>query len=157
MSLPFCISRSNLSNLAAICSLLIRYASFWGFYVNISSLSPACCHDKPQRQVNMTLRNKTGRFHIKSIDDDDNARVDGVRLRLWTAATSWPIAHPPGDIWAWRTMVEWYRQRKPSDSFTRTLCQSQQQSYVVAKQQKMTKEVMNFALRGIYLILRSVL
>jgi hypothetical protein len=38
--------------------------------------------------------------------------VCGVRVRLWTAATHLPIVHPPGDIWAWRTMVEWYRQEK---------------------------------------------
>jgi hypothetical protein len=40
-------------------------------------------------------------------DDNDDDLVDGVRLRLWTAATNGPDAHPPGDIWARRTMVEW--------------------------------------------------
>jgi hypothetical protein len=39
--------------------------------------------------------------------DDD---VDRVRLRLWTAAFNESILHPPGDIWAWRTMVELYRE-----------------------------------------------
>jgi hypothetical protein len=43
--------------------------------------------------------------------------VDGVRLRLWTAATSGPIVYPPGDIWAWRSMVRWWcRQRNTPDS-----------------------------------------
>jgi hypothetical protein len=30
---------------------------------------------------------------------------DGVRLCLRTAATNWPILHPPVDMWAWRTRV----------------------------------------------------
>jgi hypothetical protein len=30
-------------------------------------------------------------------DDDHQAHVDGVRLRLSTAATNGPIVHPPGD------------------------------------------------------------
>jgi hypothetical protein len=30
---------------------------------------------------------------------------DGVRQCLWTAATSAPTVHPPGDIWAWRAKV----------------------------------------------------
>jgi hypothetical protein len=30
---------------------------------------------------------------------------DGVRLRLRNAATNGPIVHPPGDMWAWTTMV----------------------------------------------------
>jgi hypothetical protein len=42
--------------------------------------------------------------------------VDGMRLRLWTATTNGPIVYPSGGIWAWKTMVEWYRQRKTSDS-----------------------------------------
>jgi hypothetical protein len=37
---------------------------------------------------------------------------DGVRTRLWTAATSGPTVHPPSGTWAWGTMVEWYRQIK---------------------------------------------
>jgi hypothetical protein len=43
-------------------------------------------------------------------DDDDD--VDRVGLRLWTAATNGSIINPPGDIRAWRTMLEWYRQGK---------------------------------------------
>jgi hypothetical protein len=52
-------------------------------------------------------------------DDDD---VDPARLSLWTAATNGPIVHSPGDIWAWRNTVEWYRQSK-TDSSTRALWQ----------------------------------
>jgi hypothetical protein len=37
---------------------------------------------------------------ILSTNDDNDERVDGVRLRLWTAATNGPIFHPLGDIWA---------------------------------------------------------
>jgi hypothetical protein len=51
--------------------------------------------------------------------DDDH--VDGVRLRLSTAGTNGPIVHPPDDTWAWRTMVEWYRQVKTPDTSTRGL------------------------------------
>jgi hypothetical protein len=36
---------------------------------------------------------------------------DGVRLRLWTAATN---VHPPDDV-SWRAAVEWYWQGKTED------------------------------------------
>jgi hypothetical protein len=42
---------------------------------------------------------------ILQIADDSMSR--GWDYRLWTAATNGPIAYPLGDIWAWRTMVEW--------------------------------------------------
>jgi hypothetical protein len=32
------------------------------------------------------------------------------------SATNRPIVQPPGDIWAWRPMVEWYWQEKPKKS-----------------------------------------
>jgi hypothetical protein len=48
--------------------------------------------------------------HCSYIDDDDH--VDGVRLRLWTAAINRPIVHPAGDIRAWRTILKWYRHGK---------------------------------------------
>jgi hypothetical protein len=38
--------------------------------------------------------------------DDDHDHVDGVRLRLWIAATNGPTVRPQSDIWTWRTMVE---------------------------------------------------
>jgi hypothetical protein len=38
--------------------------------------------------------------------------VNGVRLRLWTAATVGPTIHPPGDIWGRKATVECYWQRK---------------------------------------------
>jgi hypothetical protein len=38
--------------------------------------------------------------------------VHEVRLHLWTPATNEPVVHSPGDVWAWRTMMEWYRQGK---------------------------------------------
>jgi hypothetical protein len=38
-----------------------------------------------------------------------HVHVDGVRLRLWTAATSRPVVYPPL-IWVWRATVEWYWQ-----------------------------------------------
>jgi hypothetical protein len=44
------------------------------------------------------------------LEHDDH--VDGVRLRLWTAATNGPIFHAAGGIWALRTIVEWDKQGK---------------------------------------------
>jgi len=74
-------------------------------------------------------------------DDDDDEHVDGVRLCLWTAATNGPTVHYPGDIWAWRTMVEWWcRQRKTPDSSTRALWQSYQQRHLVASRRNGWKE-----------------
>jgi hypothetical protein len=42
-------------------------------------------------------------------DGNDDDVDDGVRLRFWAAARKWSTVHPRGDIWAWRTMVEWCR------------------------------------------------
>jgi hypothetical protein len=39
--------------------------------------------------------------------DDEHDHVDGMRQRLWTVATNWPIVHPPSNTWPWRTMMEW--------------------------------------------------
>jgi hypothetical protein len=57
---------------------------------------------------------------LRNVDD----HVDGVRQRLCTAATSRPVVHSTGDIWAWRPMVEWCRQGKTPDSSTIALWQS---------------------------------
>jgi hypothetical protein len=64
---------------------------------------------------------------------------DGVRLRLWTARISGPIVRPPGDTWAWRTIVEWCQQRK-TDSSTRALRQSYQQNILVASRRNGSNE-----------------
>jgi hypothetical protein len=36
---------------------------------------------------------KSSAEYRKNVDDDDD--VNGVRLRLWPAATNRPIVHPP--------------------------------------------------------------
>jgi hypothetical protein len=66
-------------------------------------------------------------FQFNNSVDDDHDHVDRVITRLWSTAAKGPIVHPPGDIWAWMTMVEWYWQRKTPDSSTRALLQSYQQ------------------------------
>jgi hypothetical protein len=48
-----------------------------------------------------------GRMRFKHNLDDDHD--NGVRLRPWTTATT---VHSPGDMWAWRNMVEWYGHGK---------------------------------------------
>jgi hypothetical protein len=54
--------------------------------------------------------------------------VDVVR-RLWPKATNGPVDHSPGNIWAWRTVVKWYRQGKTPDSYTLALWQPLEQWY----------------------------
>jgi hypothetical protein len=60
---------------------------------------------------------------------------------------------PPGDICAWRTMVEWYWQRKNLNSSTIALWQSCQHSHTVAKQ----KELEDWAKEMIHLALQNIL
>jgi hypothetical protein len=76
--------------------------------------------------------------------------IDGVKLRLWTAAVDGAIVHPPGNIQVWRTMVEWYRQKETPDSSTRALWQSYQQSHLLAKHKELAKEITNLVLRIIF-------
>jgi hypothetical protein len=52
----------------------------------------------------------------------------------------------PGNTWAWRIMVEWYQQGETPDSATRALCQSYEQSHLVAKQEKLGKGNYEFGL-----------
>jgi hypothetical protein len=88
---------------------------------------------------------------IKAGGTYDDDHVDGGRLYLWAAATNGPIVQIPGDVWAWGTMVEWYRQGKIPDSSTRALWQFYQQNYLVVKQE--VWEIMKFALRNISFLL----
>jgi hypothetical protein len=75
----------------------------------------------------------------------DVFHVDGVRLRLWTAATNGPIVHPPGDIWAgepWRNDVGRGELIHPP----RLSCNATS-SNLVANQVYMAKKIINLALR----------
>jgi hypothetical protein len=81
--------------------------------------------------------------------------VDGMRLRLWTAATNRPIVYPLGDTWAWITMVKWFWQRKTPDSFTRALWYSYQQSHLVASRRNRQREWWIWPCKVFLLILAS--
>jgi hypothetical protein len=71
---------------------------------------------------------------------------DGVRTRLWTAATSGPTVHPAGDTRAWGTMVEWYRQIK---LLIRPRQISGDHESSSSKEEKRAKEMTNLALQNI--------
>jgi hypothetical protein len=45
-------------------------------------------------------------YYVTYCQYHDGDHVNGVRLHLWTAATSGLIVHPSCHIWAWRTMVD---------------------------------------------------
>jgi hypothetical protein len=72
-----------------------------------------------------------------------------VRRFLWTADTNGPIVHPPGDIWAWRTMVEWYRQGKAPDS-SPSLSGNHTISHLVANQKELGEGSDELYLRRIF-------
>jgi hypothetical protein len=92
------------------------------------------------------------RSSMPSHDDD---HIDEVRLRLWIAATNGHIIHSPDYIWASRTMVKWYLQKKTPDSSTRALWKSYQQSYLVVNQEEFGEKIMNLAFKVSLFILRS--
>jgi hypothetical protein len=73
-----------------------------------------------------------------------------VRLCLWSAAANWPI-HPPGDTWAWKTIVEWYWHGRTHDLPTRALWQSYWLSHLVANEGELGKGNDEFSLRNICL------
>jgi hypothetical protein len=41
------------------------------------------------------------------LSNDDDSHVNGLRLRLWTAATNGPIVHPRRNTWSCTTLVEY--------------------------------------------------
>jgi hypothetical protein len=42
--------------------------------------------------------------------------IDGLTLRLWTAAYNGPVVHAPDDVLEWRATVEWYWQGETKNS-----------------------------------------
>jgi hypothetical protein len=74
---------------------------------------------------------------------DDNGHVDGVTC-LWTAATNVPIVHPKGGIWnkePWWNDLDRGKLIRPPDFSGNSI-----RSHVVAKQEELTKKMMNFSL-----------
>jgi hypothetical protein len=86
-------------------------------------------------------------YMIAHINDDDH--VDGVTLRIWPTATKGPRVRPPGDIWTWRTIEEWYPQGK-TDSSARALWQYYS-SHLVSYQEELGEGNNEFSLRSIIL------
>jgi hypothetical protein len=73
-------------------------------------------------------------------------------LWLWlcwwyNCGNQWAHFYPPDDIWACRTIVEWYQQRK----LLIRVWQSCHQSHLVADQEELGKELTNLAFEVGYL------
>jgi hypothetical protein len=65
-------------------------------------------------------------------------------LRPWTAPTNGSVVHPPGDMWAWRTVVDDIDKEKlPIRS-----------SHLVQNQEDLAKEMMNLAYEMYFIFLR---
>jgi hypothetical protein len=77
------------------------------------------------------------------VQNDYGDRIDGARLRLWTAASNGPLVHAPDHTWAWRTMVEWYWQGKPLIRPTE-LSGNPANSHLVARQEVLSEESYEF-------------
>jgi hypothetical protein len=54
-------------------------------------------------------------YILTDVSEEFVVHVDGVWLRLSTAATNEPIIHPPGDTRVWTATEEWYWQRKTEE------------------------------------------
>jgi hypothetical protein len=67
------------------------------------------------------INSAINRAFSNNLSSNKTDHVDGVRVRLWTAASNGSIIHFPVDIWAWRTMVKWYWQGKTLDLSTTAL------------------------------------
>jgi hypothetical protein len=111
---------------------------------------PACSEVTLQAEVrviyyhNRYVKQTVGGIIIPCVAGFINSRwwYRWEKLRHRTAATNGPIVHPPGEnIWAWRTMVEWYRQRK--SLFV-------QQSHLAENQEELAREIMNLVLQSIF-------
>jgi hypothetical protein len=94
----------------------------------------------PESNHAIAAHNLSLHWASSRLDDD---HVEGVRRCLSTAATIGPIVQPQGDIWAWRTMVEYYRQGESPDSSTRALWKSYEQNHIAENQEELAKVVIN--------------
>jgi hypothetical protein len=125
-----------------------RHQSFGGTHCLHLQSYESIQRQDPEHQYRHAYGQDTGIwFPARVRVDDDYDHVDGVTLRLWTAAINWPIDHSTGDIWAWRDggMTS---TGKTSDSSTRALWQFYKQSHLVAKQEGLENKIMNLASRS---------
>jgi hypothetical protein len=108
---PTCVNpRMWMQGRYIVCSLMNRTkAEKWYFYV-YSRVNVLEFQTRIYR-----IKNYINNFALNFISWK-SVNWRGARLRLWTAATNGTIVNPPGDTWAWRTMVVLYRQGNTTDA-----------------------------------------
>jgi hypothetical protein len=129
-------------------------------YINKTAITHWCCVGRENvfspLQVILTLHNLLYQNGCSLLIHFSYSTILMTSIgwdHLWTAATNGSIVHSTGHIWEWKTMVEWYWHgklliRQPELSGNTT------SSHPVARQAELAKEIINFALRSISLILR---
>jgi hypothetical protein len=110
--------------LLVLCSRVNRHLIFNGIIPFLCEVSRSSNKDEMGCLVVPFFPSSTIllRSYSKCGDDDDNDVDDDLVNGVWIAATNGPIVHLQGDIWAWRTMVEWRcKQRNTPDLSARAL------------------------------------
>jgi hypothetical protein len=95
----------------------------------------------------MLLKNQKLLRELRFLVVGDDDHVDGARLRLWIAATNRSIVNFPSDIWAWRSMMDCYRQGKTLIRLPE-LSDNHTSSHLVAKQEELGEGNDKFGFRS---------